>query len=136
MLVYTSGVALLRQTSTRLRNKFWLNKTKERLLAERNADRSFAFVFFSLFSSVNEYSLLSRLKCMLLATLTTAEIFVFCWLRECKHKKENLVHCFGLGFSCFSASFKSKQPNRLLFFYFFVIKLFALFVGVFSKPGK
>ena len=49
---------------------------KERLLAERNAARSFAFVFFSLFSNVNEYSLLSRLKCMLLATLTATEVFV------------------------------------------------------------
>ena len=50
---------------------------KERPAGRANEHRSFAYCFFSLFSSVNEYSLLSRLKCMLLATLTTAEVFVF-----------------------------------------------------------
>jgi len=58
-LSYTSGAASPRQTSTPPNKINFV--AKERLLAERNA-ALLPFVFFSLFFSVSEYSLLSRLK--------------------------------------------------------------------------
>ncbi len=108
-LYITSGSASPRQISTRHKLNF---VAKERLLAEHNAARSFAFLFSSLYySSLNEYSLLSRLKCIanylkrtIIFTQTYdngRDIRLILQLRESKHKKENLSRYSGLGFFVF-----------------------------------